>query len=113
MTAAHMRDAEACNVDVRSILSESEMQALVAQHGRATRPEPPYPILFSVSLLIQATVHLQANGRIQHEQLVLWGGYAAPQGVLLTSLLLPETEATWDWCTRSARRAAKDHHLAP
>lgn len=84
-------------MDVRTILTEAEMQALVAQYGRTTRPAPPYPILFPAALLAQATEHLRVNGRVRREQLVLWGGYAMPQGVLLTSLLLPATEATWGW----------------
>lgn len=84
-------------MEVHSILSEAQMQALVAQHGRTDRPVPPYPILFPAPLLAQATEHLRVNGRIRHEQLVLWGGYALPQGVLLTSLLMPATEATWGW----------------
>ncbi|HEX8729337.1 MAG TPA: hypothetical protein VF739_11975, partial [Ktedonobacterales bacterium] len=66
-------------MEVWSILSEAQMQAVVAQHGKTTRPAPPYPILFSAPLLARATEHLQINGRIRHEQLVLWGGYALPQ----------------------------------
>lgn len=84
-------------MDVRAILSEAQMQAFVAQHGRTTRPALPYLILFPAPLLAQAAEHLRVNGRIGHEQLVLWGGYVLPQGVLLTSLLLPATEATWGW----------------
>ncbi|MGO8948679.1 MAG: hypothetical protein ACLQUY_13675 [Ktedonobacterales bacterium] len=84
-------------MDVRTILTEAEMHTLVVQRGRTIRPAPPYSILFPAALLAQATEHLQTNGRNRREQLVLWGGYATPQGVLLTSLLLPATEATWGW----------------
>lgn len=92
-----MPGAEACSVDVITLCTEAEMRAYVAAHGRPVRPEPPYTLLFPDALLTRAAHHLRQNGRKRLEQLVLWGGVATPRGVVLASLLLPETEATWGW----------------
>ncbi len=92
-----MRGEEVCNVDAMTVYTEAEMQAYLAVHGRTTRPAPPYAVLFPAALVTQATHHLQATGHKRLEQLVLWGGYATPHGVVLASLLLHKTEATWGW----------------
>ena len=84
-------------MEVMSILAEGEMQTRLEVRGRAARPTPPYVLLFPATLLARAAQHLGENGRRRLEQLVLWGGYATPQGVVLASLFLPETEATWGW----------------
>jgi len=84
-------------MDVMTIYTEAEMQAYLAVHGRTTRPSPPYAVLFPDALMTRAVHHLQANGHKRLEQLILWGGYATPHGVVLASLLLPATEATWGW----------------
>jgi hypothetical protein len=73
------------------------MQMRLTVQGPPARPAPPYSLLFPAPLLSRAAQHLGQNGRHRLEQLVLWGGYATPQGVVLASLLLPETEATWGW----------------
>lgn len=41
--------------------------------------------------------HLWENGRNGLEELVLWSGYPIHNGVLLSSLLLPTTQASWGW----------------
>ena len=92
-----MLGEEVYNVDVVTFYTEAEMQAYLAVHGRTTRPQPPYAVLFPTQLVTHATHHLQAGGHKRLEQLVLWGGYATAHGVVLASLLLPETEATWGW----------------
>lgn len=84
-------------MDVVTVYTEAEMQAYLAVHGRTTRPAPSYAVLFPATLVTHAMLHLQANGHKRLEQLVLWGGYTTPYGVVLASLLLPETEATWGW----------------
>lgn len=84
-------------MNVVTIYTEAEMKTYLAAHGRTIRPVPPYALLFPSSLVTHATHHLQANGCKRLEQLVLWAGYATPHGVVLASLLLPETEATWGW----------------
>ena len=92
-----MLGEEVYNVDVVTVYTEAEMQAYLAVHGRTTRPTPPYAVLFPALLVTHAVQHLQASGQKRLEQLVLWGGYATTHGVVLASLLLPETEATWGW----------------
>ncbi len=92
-----MLGEEVYNVDVVTVYTEAEMQAYVVVHGRTTRPAPPYAFLFPALLVTHATRHLQASGYKRLEQVVLWGGYTTPHGVVLASLLLPETEANWGW----------------
>lgn len=53
--------------------------------------------MFPEGLVVRAAWHLQVNGQRGDEQLVLWGGYATPPGVVIASLLLPETNAGWGW----------------
>ena len=84
-------------MDVLCILSEAEMAERLAACGRASRPRPPYALLFPAGLVDRATDHLRANGKQGLEQLVLWGGYTTPRGVVIASLLMPDTEATWGW----------------
>ena len=84
-------------MDIMTIYTEAEMKTYLVIHGRTIRPVPPYALLFPSSLVIYAAHHLQANGRKRLEQLVLWAGYATPHGVVLASLLLPKTQATWGW----------------
>ena len=84
-------------MDVVTIYTEAEMQACLKVHGRTARPVLPYTVLFPALLVTHATRHLQASGHKRLEQLVLWGGYSTPHGVVLASLLLPETEANWGW----------------
>ncbi len=84
-------------MNVVTLYTEAEMQAHLEAHGRATRPATPYAVLFPALLITHATHHLQASGHKRLEQLVLWGGYSTPHGVVLASLLLPETEANWGW----------------
>lgn len=80
-----------------SILSEAEMVERRVRSGRPSRPAVPYSLLFPVSLVQHAEVHLGENGARGLEQVVLWGGYVTAGGVVLTSLLLPETEAEPFW----------------
>lgn len=84
-------------MEVISILSATERANRLATQAKATRPRPPYNILFPSSLVDRAATHLRESGIIPLEQLVLWSGYPTEQGVVLESLLLPETEATWGW----------------
>ena len=84
-------------MDVISLLSDPEIATYLATHGRPSRPQPPYPLTFPAGLVDRAARHLQANGRRELEQLVLWSGYPTASGVVITALLLPETEATWGW----------------
>lgn len=84
-------------MDVVTIYTEVEMQAYLEAHGRTTRPAPTYAVLFPAILITHATRHLQTSGHKRLEQVVLWGGYTTPHGVVLASLLLPETEANWGW----------------
>jgi len=84
-------------MDVITIATEDELQAYLAAHGRTIRPNAPYNLFFPDALTRQAATHLQESGRKRLEQLVLWGGYTTPTGIVLASLLLPETEATWGW----------------
>jgi hypothetical protein len=53
--------------------------------------------MFPEGLVVRAAWHLQVNGHRGDEQLVLWGGYPTPSGVVIASLLLPETDAGWGW----------------
>jgi hypothetical protein len=46
---------------------------------------------------VQAAHHLWQHGRHTLEQLVLWAGTPTLDGVVITALMLPETEATWGW----------------
>ncbi len=78
------------------LLREAEM-ARRAARGRPARPRPPYPLLFPAGLVDRAAEHLQGNGRLGLEQLVLWSGYPTAAAVIIAGLLLPETEATWGW----------------
>ena len=80
---------------VLSVLSDIEMTRRVANFGRASRPGSPYQLIFPTSLVEGASQHLQANGVCGDEQLVLWGGYPTPAGVVIASLLMPETDASW------------------
>jgi len=82
-------------MDVVTIYTEAQMQAYLEAHGRTARPASPYAVLFPALLVTHAIHHLQASGHKRLEQLVLWGGYTTPHGVVLASLLLPETEANW------------------
>jgi hypothetical protein len=84
-------------MDVITLLSETEMHQYFTTHGRASRPRPPYTIIFPASLVAQGARHLQQNGQHGLEQLALWAGYPTSQGVVIASLLLPNTEATWGW----------------
>ncbi len=84
-------------MDVVTIYTEAQMQAYLEAHGRTARPASPYAVLFPALLVTHAIHHLQASGHKRLEQLVLWGGYTTPHGVVLASLLLPETEANWGW----------------
>lgn len=84
-------------MDVFSILSEAEAASRLAAVGRSERPKPPYTLFFPASLLAAAEKHLRRNGEYQLEQLVLMSGYPTERGVVLASLLMPETEATWGW----------------
>ena len=84
-------------MDVVTLLTEAEMVQRRAVHGRAIRPQPPYPLYFPRLLVDQAVQHLYRNGQQGLEQLVLWGGYPITRGVIIASLLMPETEATWGW----------------
>lgn len=84
-------------MDVVTIYTEAQMQAYLEAHGRTARPAPPYTVLFPALLVTLATHHLQTSGHKRLEQLVLWGGYSTPHGIVLASLLLPETEANWGW----------------
>lgn len=83
-------------MDFAVLLSEEEM----ARRGaapRPARPRPPYPLSFPAGLVERAVAHLQVSGRLGLEQLVLWSGYPTEAGIVIASLLLPETEATWGW----------------
>lgn len=82
---------------VHSLLTKVEMEEQQASRGRPVRPCPPYSWTFAQSLIEQATKHLQQNGQDGLEQLVLWGGYPTPQGVVISTLFMPDTEATWGW----------------
>jgi hypothetical protein len=92
-----MLDEEEFSVKVFSLLSESELLQQLADRGRASRPSPPYPIIFPVSLVMQAAHHLWEHGRRRLEQLVLWAGTPTSDGVVMTALMLPQTEADWGW----------------
>lgn len=84
-------------MEVVSVLTEAELEQRLVLTGRSARPIPPYPVLFPERLIVQAASHLHQSGRRGLEQLVLWAGYPTPQGVALTTLLLPETEAEPLW----------------
>ncbi len=84
-------------MDVVSLLSEAEMARRFVAGGRLARPRPPYPLVFPRGLIEAAARHLRVNGARGDEQLVLWSGYPTPRGVVIASLLLPETEAGWEW----------------
>lgn len=82
-----------------SILTDAEADDVLARRGRAAFPAPPRTFLFPDTLLVRAGAHLRVNGARGCEQLVLWGGYPTDRGVVLASLLMPETEADWGWVT--------------
>ena len=84
-------------MELVSILTDVTMAERVASKGRPRRPVPPYPLTFPASLIERAAQYLAENGRQELEQVVLWGGYSTARGVVLASLLLPATEATWGW----------------
>ena len=84
-------------MEIVSILSSTAMAERLASNGRPQRPAPPYSITFPASLIERGARHLAKNGRQRLEQLVLWGGYRTPGGVVIASILLPATEATWGW----------------
>jgi len=74
-----------------------ELDRRLTTAGRTARPAPPYAVFFPECLITRAASHLWQNGRHGLEQIVLWAGYPTPQGVALTTLLLPETEAEPLW----------------
>lgn len=82
-------------MEILNILSESQIKQYNDTHERRVRPKPPYKLLFPKSLIEQGSKHLQINGGQGLEQLILWSGYPTENGVMLTSLLLPLTEASW------------------
>lgn len=82
---------------VESILSSEEMKQQLNRAGRPARPQPPYRMLFPESLVAHATQYLRASGVVPLEQLVLWSGCPTAEGVVVTAVLMPETEATWGW----------------
>jgi hypothetical protein len=88
---------EACNVNIFSVLSEEELCQRLVVHGRPQRPSSLYRIIFPTSLVTRAARHLWEHGQHTLEQLVLWAGTPTPNGVVVTALMLPETEATWGW----------------
>jgi hypothetical protein len=88
---------EECSVKVFSLLSEPELRQRLVDRGRPTRPKVPYPIIFPASLVRQAAAHLWEHGQHRLEQLVLWAGTPTSDGVVITALLLPQTEADWGW----------------
>ena len=82
-------------MQAHSVLSEAESAQLKARRDRPIRPRPPMSFVAPASLIDLAVAHLRGNGRDELEQLVLLGGYAGDERVLLVTLLLPETIATW------------------
>lgn len=84
-------------MEVITLLSEAEMTRRLTARGRPVRPKPPFPLLFPGGLVQEATRHLWRNGQHGLEQLVLWAGYPTPNGMIISSLLLPGTEADWGW----------------
>lgn len=84
-------------MDIVSLLSEEEMMRRLALSGRTLRPSLPYTLQFPQGLVERATHHLQGNGAYGLEQLVLWSGYSTSRGVIISTLLLPATEADWGW----------------
>lgn len=84
-------------MEVFSLLTEDELHQQVLVRSPLVRPSPPYPIIFPSSLVMRASHHLWKHGQYGLEQLVLWAGIPTLQGVVITALLLPKTEATWGW----------------
>jgi hypothetical protein len=92
-----MPDEEASSVNVLTLLSEDELRRQLVNRGSSSRPSPPYSIIFPALLVEQAAHHLWQQGQQRLEQLALWAGTPTSQGIVITALLLPETEATWGW----------------
>lgn len=84
-------------MNILSLLSEDKLRQRLMDGGRPLRPNTPHPIIFPSSLVTQAAHHLWQHGQHTLEQLVLWAGSPTPAGVVITALMLPETEATWGW----------------
>lgn len=88
---------EVFSVNILSLLTEDELRQHLVDSGRPLRPSPPYPVIFPTSLVAQAAHHLWQHGQHTLEQLVLWAGIPTPNGVVITALMLPATEATRGW----------------
>jgi len=67
----------------------------IAARERVRRSEPPFPLVFPESLIDAATEHLRRQGVQGNEELVLFAGVPVDDRVLITSLLMPDTIATW------------------
>jgi hypothetical protein len=88
---------EAFSMNILSLLSEDKLRQRLVYSGCPLRPSPPYPVIFPASLVAQAAHHLWQHGQHTLEQLVLWAGTPTLDGIVITALMLPETEATWGW----------------
>lgn len=79
----------------QTIIDDAAAAELARLRGLARRPPPPLSVVMPSGLIIPAEAHLRLNGRRRLEQLVLWAGYAQDGRALITSLLMPDTVATW------------------
>lgn len=72
-----------------------EVLSISAPNGRVrpVRPEPPFNLVFPQNLIDAGTEHLR--GRLGCEELVLYSGVVIDGDVLITSLLMPDTIASW------------------
>jgi hypothetical protein len=78
-----------------TIIDDTIAAAIVRDRGFPRRPSPPVSVVLPRGLIRSAHEHLWANGRRGLEQLVLWAGYLDGVRAVITSLLLPDTVATW------------------
>lgn len=79
----------------QTIIDDESAAELARRRGFARRPAPPLSFVLPSDLIAPAEAHLRQNGRRGLEQLVLWAGYPEGDRALITSLLMPETVATW------------------
>ncbi len=63
--------------------------------GTSRRPDPPFKLIFPQGLIDAAARHLRIRGTDGCEELVLFAGIPVDGEVLITALLLPQTDASW------------------